>query len=117
MESFGIVLPKNIKIIDPVGYLDMILLEKHAALIATDSGGVQKEAYFHKVPCVTLRDQTEWIELVKNGANILTGADTTAIISALHKASNMNPAIFEKPLYGNGTTGLEIVDLLIKLKN
>ena len=117
MESFGIVLPKNIKIIDPVGYLDMILLEKHAALIATDSGGVQKEAYFHKVPCVTLRDQTEWIELVKNGANILTGADTIAIISALDKASNVNPTVFDKPLYGNGTTGSEIVDLLIKLKN
>ena len=117
MESFGIVLPKNIKIIDPVGYLDMILLEKHAALIATDSGGVQKEAYFHKVPCVTLRDQTEWIELVKNGANILTGANTIAIISALDKASNVNPTVFDKPLYGNGTTGSEIVDLLIKLKN
>ena len=117
MESFGIVLPQNIKIIDPVGYLDMILLEKHAALIATDSGGVQKEAYFHKVPCITLRDQTEWIELVENGANILTGADTAAIISALDKASNINPTVFDTPLYGNGTTGSEIVDLLIKLKN
>ncbi len=117
MESFRIVLPQNIKIIDPVGYLDMILLEKHAALIATDSGGVQKEAYFHKVPCVTLRDQTEWIELVENGANILAGADTNAIISALDKTSTINSAIFDTPLYGNGTTGSEIVDLLIKLKN
>ena len=117
MESFGIVLPQNIKIIDPVGYLDMILLEKHAALIATDSGGVQKEAYFHNVPCITLRDQTEWVELVKNGANILTGANTAAIISALYKASNINSSVFETPLYGNGTTGLEIVDMLLKLKN
>jgi UDP-GlcNAc3NAcA epimerase len=59
LESFGIAIPQNISIIDPVGYLDMILLEKNAELIATDSGGVQKEAYFHKVPCITLRDQTE----------------------------------------------------------
>ena len=116
MESFGILMPQNIKIIDPVGYLDMILLEKHAALIATDSGGVQKEAYFHKVPCITLRDQTEWIELVENGANILTGADTANIISALDKSSNVNSTVFDTPLYGNGTTGSEIVELLIKQK-
>jgi UDP-GlcNAc3NAcA epimerase len=116
LESFGIAIPQNIKIIDPIGYLDMILLEKHAALIATDSGGVQKEAYFHKVPCITMRDQTEWIELVEQGANIITGADTNAIVAALDKASNVDPAIFDAPLYGNGTTGIEIVDTLIKNK-
>ncbi len=116
LESFRIVIPENIKIVEPIGYLDMILLEKNAALIATDSGGVQKEAYFHKVPCITMRDQTEWVELVEQGANIITGANTNAISTALEKASNVDPAIFDAPLYGNGTTGLEIVDTLIKNK-
>ena len=116
IESFGIAIPLNIKIIDPIGYLDMILLEKHAALIATDSGGVQKEAYFHKVPCITMRDQTEWVELVEHGVNILTGADTTAIIDALTKVKNINPVLFEEPLYGNGTTGIAIVEALIQNK-
>ena len=92
----------------------MIMLEKKAALITTDSGGVQKEAYFHKVPCITLRDQTEWIELVANGANILTGADTQVIVAALEKSATVNPTIFDNPLYGNGNTGEAIIDFLLK---
>lgn len=114
LENFGIPVPKNIKIVDPVGYLDMILLEKHAEIIATDSGGVQKEAYFHKVPCITLRDQTEWIELVEQGANSITGADENQISKALEIAAAVKSEVFEAPLYGNGATGHEIVEYLIQ---
>ncbi len=82
LERHGIALSR-VRAIDPVGYLDMVALERHAALIATDSGGVQKEAYFHGVPCVTLRDETEWTELVDLGWNRLappTQVDIAAVI-------------------------------------
>ncbi len=75
MERAGLRLPANVHAIDPVGYLAMVALEHHAAAIATDSGGVQKEAYLAGVPCITLRTETEWVETVATGWNRLVGAD------------------------------------------
>jgi len=102
---------KNVKMIPPVGYVDMICLEKNAAAILTDSGGVQKEAYFFKVPCITLRDNTEWVETVKSGWNTLAGADTVKIIRAYKrlKARKAHP-----DYYGDGNTSKRIIGILKK---
>ena len=73
----------NVRAIDPVGYLDMLKLEKNAKAILTDSGGVQKEAFWLKVPCITLRDETEWIETVNLGWNRLVGSNVEKILEAV----------------------------------
>ena len=99
----------SLRIIDPVGYFDIIALEKSARMILTDSGGMQKEAYWLKVPCITLRDETEWIETVDLGWNILTGADRDRIIETVRtfKTSSTHP-----PLYGDGRAAGEIMHAL-----
>lgn len=87
LESFGLTFPPNVQLIDPVGYLDMVMLERNACLIATDSGGVQKEAFFHRVPCITLRDETEWMELVDAGWNRLaTPINAEGVAAAMTSA-------------------------------
>ena len=102
-------LPKNVEVIEPVSYLEMIILEKDAELILTDSGGVQKEAYLWQVPCVTLRDETEWIETVHLGWNKLTGANPEKIVAAVSSfRQNPLPPYLEN-LYGNGKASEEIV--------
>ena len=72
----------QVRMISPVGYLDMLRLEQNAELLFTDSGGMQKEAYFFNVPCVTLRNETEWVELVEHGCNVIAGCEPGAIIQA-----------------------------------
>lgn len=104
-------LPANIKAVDPVGYLEMIWLETNCKLIVTDSGGVQKEAYFHKKPCVTLRDETEWMELVAVGANRLAGTSSRCIAEALN-CSKADWYIGDVGIYGDGNAGKKIVDML-----
>ncbi|MGQ9631117.1 MAG: non-hydrolyzing UDP-N-acetylglucosamine 2-epimerase [bacterium] len=96
---------RSLRAIDPVGYLDMLVLEKNARAILTDSGGVQKEAYFLKVPCITLRNETEWVETVSDGWNILVGSDKEKILGAL---KDFSPPAKQTAKFGNGRAGKEI---------
>lgn len=110
-KSFDQIL-KNIEFIDPVGYLDMIMLEKNAALIATDSGGVQKEAFFQSVPCVTLRDETEWVELVELGWNHICSPKSADVIVNTIRNAIGSKGRDEKP-YGDGNASALIVKTLM----
>ena len=100
----------SLKMIPPVGYLDMLILEQNAKAILTDSGGMQKEAYFFGVPCITMRTETEWVETVEVGWNVVVGADYKKIVDA---ASLIKPPAAQLPeLYGNGRAGERIVHIL-----
>lgn len=103
-------LANNVRVIDAVGYLDMLMLERHARMILTDSGGVQKEAYWLGVPCVTLREETEWVETIETGWNMLVGAETQRIVEAV---KNMQPLEESRlPLYGDGLVAERCVRVL-----
>jgi UDP-GlcNAc3NAcA epimerase len=114
IEAHGLTLPANVRALPPVGYLDMISLISHAQLVLTDSGGLQKEAYALAVPCVTLREETEWTETVAAGWNRVVGAETDAILEGARLALSRTPA--EHPnLYGDGYASLRIVEALERL--
>lgn len=113
IESLGLKL--KFKTVDPVGYLEMIWLISNADLIMTDSGGLQKEAYFFNKFCITLRDETEWVELVENNYNVLVGADKNQILSAYNDISSERVVkdSNKSKLYGDGKASKLIVESLL----
>lgn len=98
----------DLLVIDPVGYLDMLSLEANARKIITDSGGVQKEAYFMNVPCITVREQTEWVETLEEEANILVGTDIAKIYNAINK--EVSPVY--KNVFGDGKAAEKVLELI-----
>lgn len=111
MAEIDLEVEENVIAIDPVGYFDMLILERNARLIATDSGGVQREAYFHGIPCLTLRDDTEWVETVDVGWNLLVGANSERIISNWF---DFSPPIERPAIFGDGHAGFRIASIIEK---
>lgn len=107
VAEYGISIAEHIRIIEPVGYLDMIRLESAAKKIVTDSGGVQKEAFFLEIPCVTLRNETEWIETVENGWNVLVGTNEEKIREAI---LNFEPSSIPQKHFGNGDSTQRMIE-------
>ncbi len=105
LDGIGAHLNAHIRVIEPVGYYDMMMLEENARLIATDSGGVQREAYFLSVPCITLRDETEWGDTVEAGWNRLVGVDPQKILTAW---KHFSPPAEQPPIFGDGQASEEI---------
>jgi UDP-GlcNAc3NAcA epimerase len=110
LNALGLAFAPHIHVIDPVGYFDMLALEDACSFVVTDSGGVQKEAYFFQKPCITLRESTEWVELVEHGWNTLTGADSEKIHAALRAMPRYGDSA---RLYGDGRTSETIANYLV----
>jgi len=113
LSELGLVCSDCVRIVEPVSYLEMIALEQNARAILTDSGGIQKEAYWFKVPCVTLREETEWVETVQSGWNIIVGSDGQSIINAISGTDKSN-GIYKKTMYGNGKASNQICEIIQK---
>jgi UDP-GlcNAc3NAcA epimerase len=109
IEAAGFSVGENVKLVEPVGYLDMLWLEKNARMILTDSGGVQKEAYWFATPCATLREETEWVETVESGWNITVGIERERILNAVR---NFSIPVARPNLFGDGDASQKIVRLL-----
>ena len=109
LTQLGVRFAEQVRFIEPVSYFDMMMLEQNARLIATDSGGVQREAYFLGIPCLTLRDETEWVETVEVGWNKLVGADPFRMIDAWF---SFVPPVVRPPIFGDETAGQRIARIL-----
>jgi len=106
---------RGIRLIEPVSYLNMLNLEKNARAILTDSGGVQKEAYWLKVPCFTLREETEWVETVTSGWNVLVGTDAKAIVGEVSQLKERRRLRKRSGLFGDGKAAEKIVKILSRM--
>jgi UDP-N-acetylglucosamine 2-epimerase len=102
-------LSKKAKVIKPIGYRDMLMLEKNAKKILTDSGGIQKETYIFKGPCITLRENTEWVETVEDGWNVLTGANKEKIVKM---ANDFEPKGKQRDVFGSGDASERIREII-----
>jgi UDP-GlcNAc3NAcA epimerase len=112
IAAFGLSIPDNVRVLEPVGFRAMLQLERNARCLATDSGGVQKEAFFMQRPCVTMRNETEWTELVDSGWNVLVGANTERIKTAIIEA--VEPTVWPA-FYGDGDASGKIVTRILDL--
>jgi len=110
LKQYDIKISGNVRVIEPQGYLEMLKLIEGSSMVLTDSGGLQKEAFFFHKFCITLRDETEWVELVEGGFNQLAGADAARITRIF--LENRNKVIGDAPLYGNGDASIKIVKTL-----
>ena len=118
-QKMNMIKNPHVRLIAPVSYFDMLTLASHSRVILTDSGGLQKEAFFARVPCITLRNETEWIETVETGMNRLSGTKAVSIIENFHKVADArfreypNPATY----YGDGNASRRILETLIKSRH
>lgn len=109
LKEYDLKFEDNIKVIDPIGYLDMLILLNNSKKILTDSGGIQKEAYFLGIPCITMRDETEWVETVEHGWNVLVGADYKEIKNAMNSFSG---GVGKPECFGDGKASEKIVAII-----
>jgi UDP-N-acetylglucosamine 2-epimerase (non-hydrolysing) len=112
IRQLGIKVGSNVRLIEPVGYLDNLVLIENAKKVLTDSGGIQKEAYFLKIPCITLRKETEWVETVKDGWNVLVGVDKTKIQKAIEE---FEPKGKQSGNFGDGAASGKIAEIISDL--
>ena len=110
LVAFNLQVPPNVRLVEPLTYFDSLMLQKNARLLLTDSGGMQKEAYCLGTPCITMREQTEWVETVDAGWNMVVGADTGLIVKFIR---SFQPPAERPPLYGDGRAAEQIVNIIV----